>query len=141
MTPLQPTVPASTSSAAPARPGAVRGKDALSPDEAARQFESVLVRQFVEVMTKDLFQSDQEGMMTGQADLQRDTLTDTLTDHLVDAGTFGIAELLTAQWERAGRVPETLPAPSPDTERPDPTFFSDAAKAPAPPFDMPTRTP
>jgi len=82
------------------------------PVEAARQFEAVLVRQFVEVMTKDLFQGGEEEMMTGQADLQRDTLTDTLTEHLVDAGTFGIADLLTAQWERTGRIP-TPPAKAP----------------------------
>ncbi len=83
------------------------------PVEAARQFESVLVRQFVEVMTKDLFQSSEEGMMTGQADLQRDTLTDTLTEHLVEAGTFGIADLLTAQWDRQGRTaPDLEDAPS-----------------------------
>ncbi|WP_412069088.1 hypothetical protein [Rubrivirga sp. IMCC43871] len=132
MTPIQP---------AAARPSATPGApDAKSPDEAARQFESVLVRQFVEVMTKDLFQSDQEGMMTGQADLQRDTLTDTLTDHLVDAGTFGIAELLTAQWERTGRIPDagggiTTPPAGP------PTFSSRGPKAPPPPIDMTTRTP
>lgn len=83
------------------------------PVEAARQFEAVLVRQFVEVMTKDLFQGGEEEMMTGQADLQRDTLTDTLTEHLVDNGTFGIADLLMAQWERAGRVPaEPTAAPA-----------------------------
>lgn len=86
------------------------------PIAAARQFESVLVRQFVEVMTKDLFKAQDEGMMTGQSDLQRDTLTDTLTDHLVDAGTFGIADLLTAQWERQGRVPSDLEEPASRTE-------------------------
>jgi len=95
----------------PGLPGAPR--PAEDPAEAARQFESVLVRQFVEVMTKDLFQGGEEGMLTGQADLQRDTLTDTLTEHLVDNGTFGIADLLMAQWERAGRVPaEPTAAPA-----------------------------
>jgi len=93
------------SPATAAGPGPTRAAPADDPTEAARQFEAVLVRQFVEVMTKDLFQSDEEGMMTGQADLQRDTLTDTLTDHLVDTGTFGIADLLMAQWARAGRLP------------------------------------
>ena len=85
------------------RPTAPQTPD--DPAEAARQFESVLVRQFVEVMTKDLFQSEEGGMLTGQADLQRDTLTDTLSEHLVESGTFGVADLLLAQWERAGRVP------------------------------------
>ena len=110
------------------------------PVEAARQFEAVLVRQFVEVMTKDLFQGGEEEMMTGQADLQRDTLTDTLTEHLVDAGTFGIADLLTAQWERTGRIPgagDGLPAVSADR----PTEIVRGAKASTPTIDMPTRTP
>jgi flagellar protein FlgJ len=90
-------ISALTSSTAPPR-------DARSPEEAARQFEAVLVRQFVEVMTKDLFDSESEGMLTGQADLQRDTLTDTLTDHLVESGTFGIAELMIQQWKKLGRI-------------------------------------
>lgn len=102
---MRPVTPAP--SAMPGRP-----RPAASPDEAARQFEAVLVRQFVDVMTKDLFQSEEEGMLTGQADLQRDTLTDTLTDHLVESGAFGVADLMMAQWRRAGRVPaETAEAP------------------------------
>ncbi|MEO0559223.1 MAG: peptidoglycan hydrolase [Bacteroidota bacterium] len=80
-------------------------RDASSPEEAARQFESLLVRQFVEVMTKDLFDTEAESMLTGQADLQRDTLTDTLTEHLVESGTFGVAELMIQQWKDAGRIP------------------------------------
>jgi len=92
---------------------ASRPGGASSPEEAARQFESVLVRQFVEVMTKDLFDSESEGMLTGQADLQRDTLTDTLTDHLVESGTFGVAELMIQQWRDAGRIPtEADPQPT-----------------------------
>ena len=100
-TPISPS--AATASGAPGRP-------AESPEDAARQFEAVLVRQFVEVMTKDLFDGDAEGGLTGQADLQRDTLTDTLTDHLVESGTFGVADLMIAQWKRAGRVPDDAPA-------------------------------
>lgn len=119
MSPISPT----PSHLAPAGPGRRAPDD---PDEAARQFEAVLVRQFVEVMTKDLFQSEEGGMLTGQADLQRDTLTDTLTDHLVESGTFGIADLMVAQWERAGRVPTeppegdaaAPPTPSTSPERP-----------------------
>lgn len=120
MNPISPL----TSSTAPPR-------DARSPEEAARQFEAVLVRQFVEVMTKDLFDTEAEGMLTGQADLQRDTLTDTLTDHLVDSGTFGIAELMIAQWKESGRIPsEALEAPS----TPDPEAFSPFAAQGRPPF-------
>ncbi len=101
MSPISPT----SSGAAPLG----SGRKADSPAEAAHQFESVLVRQFVEVMTKDLFNSEEDGMLSGQADLQRDTLTDTLTEHLVDNGTFGIADLMIRQWEQSGRVP-TEPA-------------------------------
>ncbi len=103
MTPIgSPTTPARAATASPA---GAPDRPADSPEAAARQFESVLVRQFVEVMTKDLFDGGAEGGMAGQADLQRDTLTDTLTDHLVESGTFGVADLMIAQWRRSGRLP------------------------------------
>ena len=99
------------SAAAPTAPAPVPD----DPEAAARQFETVLVRQFVEVMTRDLFQGEDGGMLSGQADLQRDTLTDTLAEHLVESGTFGIADLLLAQWARQGRVPSAEAADrSPD---------------------------
>lgn len=86
----------------PQAAGAAKGPNgnARTPEEAAKQFESVLVRQFVEVMTRSLFQSDEEGMMTGQGDLRKDILTDTLTDRLVDSGSFGISDILMRQWSR-----------------------------------------
>jgi len=70
--------------------------------EAAEQFEAVLVRQFVQVMTKDLFDSSLAGegaIGGGQADMQRDVLTDTLTDHLVQSGALRLSDLLLRQWE------------------------------------------
>lgn len=106
MNPISSPTTSASAAGAPGRP-------ADSPEEAARQFEAVLVRQFVEVMTKDLFDGGSEGGMTGQADLQRDTLTDTLTDHLVESGTFGVADLMIAQWKRAGRIPDNAPASAP----------------------------
>ena len=41
--------------------------------EAAAEFESVLVRQFVQAMTKDLFKASEDGasLSGGQSDLQR----------------------------------------------------------------------
>lgn len=129
MTPISPL----TSSAAPP-------PDARSPEEAARQFEAVLVRQFVEVMTKDLFDTESEGMLTGQADLQRDTLTEALTDHLVEAGTLGIADLLLAQWDRAGRLPARAAAPAPEAAPgpempPEEALRRTAPKGPSPLID------
>jgi Rod binding domain-containing protein len=97
--------PTSSSAPTPQRP-------AQTPEEAAEQFESVLVRQFVEVMTKDLFDGEGEGMVSGQADLQRDTLTDVLTSHLVEDGAFGIAEMMREQWAARGQTaPEPTDAP------------------------------
>ena len=126
MSPL--TALSATPSPVPAGPA----RSAESPEEAARQFESVLVRQFVEVMTRDLFKAGAEGgMLTGQADLQRDTLTDVLTEHLVDSGTFGVADLMMRQWTRAGRVSTETPAEAP----------ADASPAPVPPPAPPPATP
>ncbi len=117
-------ISALTSSTAPPR-------DASSPEEAARQFEAVLVRQFVEVMTKDLFDTEAEGMLTGQADLQRDTLTDTLTDHLVESGTFGVAELMITQWKNSGRIAPDAPE---EPRVPDSPGLSPFAAQGRPPF-------
>ena len=125
MTPLSVNLPTSmASSSTPSTPA--------DPEAAAAQFEAVLVRQFVEVMTKDLFDGEGEGMLTGQADLQRDTLTDALTDHLVEAGTLGIADLLLAQWERGGR----LPASEPDAAPPAPEAGADRPLATPPRLTM-----
>lgn len=81
--------------------------DAQKPkslEEVADQFEEILTRQFVDVMTKDLFGKGLSGengpsWMKGQGDIQRDTLADVLTTHLVDQGTLGISELLQRQWQ------------------------------------------
>ena len=69
--------------------------------EAAEQFEAVLVRQFVQAMTKDLFKqslSGEGGMASGHVDTQRDVLTDALTDHLVGSGALSLSDLLLRQW-------------------------------------------
>lgn len=139
MSPLSTLRPATDS--APASLGA----PARAPEEAARQFEAVLVRQFVDVMTRDLFKASGDGAMAaGQADLQRDTLTNVLTDHLVESGTFGIADLLMRQWARTGRLPDdvlaeaaaAVPATPTVPAAPDlaPVAETTSAEAPGPPF-------
>lgn len=84
-----------------------------SKAEAAKQFEEVLVREFVKVMTKDLFKADlsSEGgpsWMGGYSDMQRDIITDTLTEQLVAQDNLGLADVLTRRWG--------LPAPDPDSD-------------------------
>jgi flagellar protein FlgJ len=79
-----------------------------TPEEAARQFEEVLVRQLVQTMTKDLFQDqlsgeDGPGWMESHAQAQRDVLTDVLAQHLVEHDTLGIRNLLLRHWQTPPR--------------------------------------
>lgn len=93
-------------------PGATPVRRPESRAEAARQFEEVLIRQFVEVMTKNLFKGglsgdDGPGWMQGQQDMQRDMLTDTLTKHIADSGTLRLSDLLQRQWsQKHGAAPD-----------------------------------
>jgi peptidoglycan hydrolase FlgJ len=83
-------------------------------EDAAREFERVLVKQFVQVMTKDLFKSTDEDAMSSvgaYGDIQRDALADVLTDHLVSSRTFKLQDLLLRQWAReASAETSDLPA-------------------------------
>lgn len=84
-----------------------------TPEEAARQFEEVLVRQFVQTMTKDLFKDhlsgeDGPGWMDSHAQAQRDVLADVLAKHLVEHGTLGIRDLMLRHWQQ--RFPDPMPA-------------------------------
>ncbi len=77
---------------------------AKTPEEAARQFETILVRQFVKTMTDGLFKAslsgdDGPGWMKGQQDTQRDIMTNVLTEHLVESGALRISDLLLRQWQ------------------------------------------
>ncbi len=86
--------------------------------EAASKFEEVLVRQFVEVMTKDMFSSSHAGKgggnwMQSQRDRQRDLMTDMIADRLANADTLKISEKLAQDWGIAG--PGAGAAPSTTT--------------------------
>ncbi len=77
---------------------------ASTPEEAAKQFEAILVRQFVAAMTNGLFKEglagdDGPGWMKGQQDAQRDVMTDVLTEHLVESGALRISDLLVRRWK------------------------------------------
>lgn len=74
-----------------------------SAEEAARQFERVLVKQLVSSMTKELFNEslagdDAPSWMGAYGDMQRDSMTDILADHLVDSGALRLRDLLMRQW-------------------------------------------
>jgi len=74
-----------------------------SPEEAAEQFEKLLVRQFVDVMTEDMYSSSLAGdggknWMSSQRDRQRDVMTNMMTEKLAEAGDLQIAETLLQSW-------------------------------------------
>ena len=100
-----------TSFAAPQLP-----RRAATPEEAAKQFEQVLVKQFVDKMTDGLFKTslsgeDGPGWVGAYGDMQQDALSENLAQHLVQSGTLRISELLLRQWKQAGRLPDDAPAP------------------------------
>ncbi len=82
--------------------GPLSSRRATTPEQAAEQFEAVLVRQFVQTMTKDLFKaSEQEGGMSAmQADAQRDALTTALTDQLSTNDALGLRDMITRRLTR-----------------------------------------
>ena len=90
------STPPGAARAQTAPPGTPR--DPSTPEEAAEQFEAVLVRQFVATMTKGLFQSESSGAGTAQTDAQRDAMTTALTDELVESGALRFRDLLLRQW-------------------------------------------
>ncbi|HET6569083.1 MAG TPA: peptidoglycan hydrolase [Rhodothermales bacterium] len=86
--------------------------------EAAKQFEELLVREFVKVMTKDLFKTNLSGeegpsWMGSYSDMQRDVMTNTLTKHLVDQNDLGLADLLARRWG----LPSAEPGPDESTDK------------------------
>lgn len=121
-----PGLPTSAVSAPDARP--------QTPEEAAQQFEKLLVQQLVQTMTEGLFDGGLAGAggpswMQGQQDLQRDTLAQVLTDHLVDSDSLGLADRLLQNWQHRGLVPPTAGAASDSTA----DAPAEAPSAPTPP--------
>lgn len=99
----------------PVVPPAPAFRRARSPEEAAKQFEEVLVKQFVRTMTDGLFESSLSGengpsYVGAYGDMQKDALADELAQHLVKSGTLRISEMLLRQWKRSGQIPEDDPA-------------------------------
>ena len=89
-----------------------------TPEEAAQQFEEILLRQFVQVLTRNLFResltgNEAPGWLGSYRDTQRDVLTDVLARHLAEQGRLGIAELLLRQWRQAGSLSDNEPEAKP----------------------------
>ena len=60
-------------------------------DEVARQFEAILLRQFLSEATKPMLSQD-EGMNPAQKSIYQDMITNTLADTISQSGEFGLAQ-------------------------------------------------
>ncbi len=103
----------------------------------------MLVRQFVDVMTEDMYSSslaggDGKNWMSSQRDRQRRVMTGMITDKLTEAGNLQISETLMQSWGTdasveadAPEADDAAPAPaSPENSIPE---FVDPLPAPADP--------
>lgn len=116
-----------------------------TPEEAARKFEKVLVRQFTKMMTKDMFSSSLAGegggnWMESQRDRQREHMTDMITEQLVESNSLGISEKLMQKW-KTGEENGATDAPSPDALDDVPTDVPDVPTESFSPPAPPTPTP
>lgn len=75
----------------------IEQRNSRTPEEAAKQVEEILMRQFVDELTKGLF--------------ERGVMTDILARFLVDAGTLKLSDHLLRQWGRQEASPELLDTP------------------------------
>ncbi len=96
-----------------------RAAESTSEDreEAAAEFERILVKQFVNSMTENLFNASLAGdegpsWMGAYGDMQRDALSDALTDHLVESGSMRLRDLLLRQWSHRDHAEDFLQSDS-----------------------------
>lgn len=113
-----------------------------TPKEAAEQFEKVLVRQFVDVMTEDMYSSSLAGdegkqWMGSQRDRQRRIMTDMITDKLTEAGNLQISETLMQSWGVESSPEDSDETTPSENSAPD---FVDPLPAPADPPSSQDRT-
>lgn len=96
------------------------GRKPNTPEEAARQFEQVLVKQMIGEMTEEMFDSSLAGddapqWMGSYNDMQSDMLATELAKQLTENGRLGIADMLMKQWERQGYSPTDKAASAAET--------------------------
>jgi len=79
------------------------GRKPTTPQEAAKQFEEILVRQFVKTMTDKLFTSGLSGengpaWMDSYRDSERDVMTEELSRYLTESGSMNFSDLMLKKW-------------------------------------------
>lgn len=81
------------------------GEKPRTPEDAARQFEEILIQQMVREMTRGLFETSLAGddapqWMGAYGDMQSEMLAAELARQLAASGRLGISEMLLKQWQR-----------------------------------------
>lgn len=81
--------------------------------EAVRQFEAILLRQILAAARKTVIHSDLESKSTA-TDIYQDLVNQQLADAISQAGTFGLARSLRAEFSRQNlSAPTSHPTPIP----------------------------
>ena len=79
------------------------------PQEAAEQFEKLLLKQMVSVMTEDLMQTPLSGekgpgWMNTQRSHHQSSFSDMLADELAKSSSFNLSEVLMRRWREGGLI-------------------------------------
>lgn len=95
------------------------GNSQISEEEkiggVSRQFEAVLLRQFLSEAQKPLL-NPKNGMTGAANDIYKDMIVNVLGDEISKSGNFGLAKYFQAQMsapKKAGGDPDAKPEPSP----------------------------
>ena len=75
--------------------------------EVAKQFEAILLRQFLSEATKPMLSQD-EGMNPAQKSIYQDMITNTLAETISQSGEFGLAQAFRQQLLLRGSGPERM---------------------------------
>ncbi|WP_263810189.1 MULTISPECIES: hypothetical protein [Salinibacter] len=113
--------------------GLTGGAPPETPKEAAEQFEKVLVRQFVDVMTEGMYSSSLAGdgdknWMGSQRDRQRRVLTGMISKKIAEGDNLQISETLMRSWgtDATAEAEEAPQENAPQKDAPAPAAPEDA---------------
>ena len=100
-----------------------QAQDIEKPQEAAEQFEKLLLKQMVSVMTEDLMQSPLSGesgpgWMNTQRSHHQSAFSDMLANELAKSSSFNLSEVLMRRWEEGGLIDSNTNADQEDTNKP-----------------------
>jgi len=123
--------------------GAPQLRRARSPEEAAAQFEEVLVKQLVKTMTDGLFKTSLAGegglsSVGAYNDMQKDVLAEELSRHLIQSGTLRISDMLLRQWKQSGLADPEPAGSGPEAPNPKSQILNGGPEPAGKPIPMPS---